>query len=281
MDETALSQLTSLYKRESIYSLEFNCPKLTDCLAAARRVKEFKDDNFVQAKSSYVGSEYENRLCACRLLFLSLDPGIAELPHPLQRTPEAVRSQTEGARTGLKAKWVHWYWTHMLALQILKAFNLQLQQVSERLGGCIGVSVMVEQLLQDVTPFFAHANVVKCALGLPRNAQAPAEMYECCRDYLRDELPLLQPDVVITQGKDAADAFVRTVLEPRPFFKYNERLKTVMLGGHEVLWIKTYHPRNGRFFTEGGPCWRDYCQAARDFMDRKRSPGPMDANCSK
>ena len=269
-----LPLLTSFYKDNRIYSINFGCENRDEhCLKAAKRIKGFCPTNFVEAKASYVGSKYEQRIGGCRLLFLSLDPGEAEHRQPEERTPEAVRSQTEDSQVPLQAKWVHWYWTTMLALQILKEFSPELRQVAEQLGGCKGVASVAESLLRAVTPFFAHVNVVKCSLGLPGNAQAPSEMYKRSRGYLKPELPLLEPDVVITQGKDAAAAFVLAVPETHPFSEYNDRIKTASLGDHEVLWIKMHHPRNGCFFTEAGPDWKDYVLAVQSFMARRELPG--------
>ena len=272
MSETGLlPQLTTFYKAQGIYSLDFKCPCLNEhCLRAAKGIGAFRPENFVEAKATFVGSKYEDRSAGCRLLFLSLDPGEADFREPSARTPEAVRHRTEGYKGPLPAKWAHWYWTHMLALQILKQFNPDLHQVGERLGGCKGVSTVAATLLFEVTPYFAHANAVKCSLGLPGNSQAPDEMYEVCSKYLTGELPLLCPDVIVTQGVKAAEALLNLASNVHPCSREIERSNVATISGHDVLWIRTSHPRNGNFFKEGGDCWKEFAKAVATFMNSKR-----------
>ena len=60
-------------------------------------------------------------------------------------------------------------------------------------------------------PYFAHVNSAKCCANengathaaRARMEQAPEEFFEMCREFARTELPILVPEVVITQGAKA------------------------------------------------------------------------------
>ncbi len=167
---------------------------------------------FTQVGSTYVGTEYDKS--GCRLLFLSLDPGSDDpsddaLPDkfpglrdsqddPCRRTPEGMREGViKGLKpNGVKRKWVHWYGTHYLAARILqKAANYPANETSGRVCKVLDGKAdrkEKEKKLPCVTPYFAHANVVKCSIGRLGNLQAPDQMYENCHEYLKGELPLLR-----------------------------------------------------------------------------------------
>ena len=99
-----------------------------------------------------------------------------------------------------------------------------------------------DEKLAQVTPYFAHANVVKCSICRLGNAQAPDQMYRNCESYLEGELPVLKPDIVVTQGRHAARAleeqFVHSAFDP-----YNHRLRYLTLNENkpkDVLWIQAF-----------------------------------------
>ncbi len=250
---------------------------------------------FTQVGSTYVGTEYDKS--GCRLLFLSLDPGSDDpsddaLPDkfpglrdsqddPCRRTPEGMREGViKGLKpNGVKRKWVHWYGTHYLAARILqKAANYPANETSGRVCKVLDGKAdrkEKEKKLPCVTPYFAHANVVKCSIGRLGNLQAPDQMYENCHEYLKGELPLLRPDIIVTQGKKAAEALVKLYPPVRRVAGSNDRLQYLTLRESEdVLWIPTYHPRYGRFWTEGrskdGVRWGVYADDAEKFMVGKR-----------
>lgn len=249
---------------------------------------------FTKASSAYVGEKYESNESRCRLLFLSLDPGSDDSSDdtwprefrglwcskddPLRRTPEGMRAGVI-KKDGVKRKWVHWYGTHCLAARILQEAaddpaRGRSREVCKVLEDSKADRKEKEKKLPDVTPYFAHANVVKCSIGKLKNAQAPTKMYRNCRGYLRNEIPLLKPDIIVTQGNEAADSLKLYVTELGNFSGGTDRCKRVFLCDHEVLWIRTYHPRYGRFWTEGkregGVCWEVYADNARKFMAEKR-----------
>ena len=119
--------------------------------------------------------------------------------------------------------------------------------------------------LLGIAPFFAHANAVKCSIGRLGNRQAPSQMYKNCTKFLNGELPILKPDIIVTQGDRAADVV---------FGDCKERVIAKNVGEKRVLCIRTYHPSNyRRFWKDGiadGRRWEVYIDAAADFMSKRR-----------
>ena len=274
-----------------------------------KKIALLRHGQFTEASSAYVGTGYECERSCCRLLFLSLDPGsddssddTAGAPLPTefpgfrrgpdtacQRTPEAIRvrvvenlKKDVGSDSPRFRTWIHWYGTHLLAAHILREAALgPARELCEKvccgLHDCKAASRDALRDLAKVVDYFAHANVVKCSVGKLQNARAPGQMYENCQRYLKGELPLLKPDIIVSQGNGAADALdaLKDHFSSRPFDGFNHRLQYLNLPEMgDILWMRTYHPRYGRFWTEGkaqgGACWGEYAAAAANFMAGKR-----------
>lgn len=252
---------------------------------------------FTEASSAYVGTGYQKNESRCRLLFLSLDPGsgddVKDIPptfpvlrraqdDPCKRTPEAMQKRVvdelwQDLKLGPEQfhfhlgprGWVHWCGTHLLAAYILhKAAGPPLSGLCEEItrvlkGG--GDPISKSKKLAEVTPYFAHSNVVKCSISRLGNRQAPVKMYKNCAVYLKGELEILKPDIIVTQGVDAAKIL---------FDGCTDRVKESDLGDRRVLFFRTHHPAYGRFWTEGlidDRRWGAYINAAADFMKSRRS----------
>jgi hypothetical protein len=261
-----------------------------------------KHGQFTTANSAYVGTEYEKNESRCRLLFLSLDPGGAHAndsaseelrsefrglwcseDDPCRRTPEGMRkgvvddlkkdleSEAFNFRLGPRG-WLHWYCTHLLAAHILRdAAGQPVNRLCEEIIAALDNSKMdrrsKSKKLAEVAPYFAHANVVKCSIGRLGYRQAPDQMYRNCAKYLKGEVRVLKPDIIVTQGDWAG----RSV-----FGACNDRLRELEIDSERALYIRTYHPSNyGRFWKDGktgdGRRWGVYIDAAADFMRQRRS----------
>ncbi len=273
-----LIALENYYHENKIYPVGFECRYESSCNEAAAR----KGRSRYGSKSTYVGAKYEEGVIP-RLLFLSLDPGnIWYCPTLEERTPYAVRQGTE--RAGVEARWTHWYGTHLLTLVLLSAFDKELDQL--RSGIFRGAECRPYEgtgRLAQVTPYFAHVNSAKCCVNIDEsegNAEAPRLFFKNCSTYLEKELAILKPDIVVSQGAKATafmrrraelsgtspitDTGVCDLPEQRPEFA--ERAKVIQLAASKALWIRTSHPRNGRFWTEGGKCWVEYENAVKAFL---------------
>jgi hypothetical protein len=230
---TMLESIEEYYRRNNIYSLSFHCQHLDECKNG--------NEHFVEAKGAFVGTEYEKGTLP-RLLFLSLDPGCSK-KNPEERTAESVRHKEEQEDDDNKLrKTHHWYRTHELALTLLKGIKPNLE-------------------LQDTHLYFAHVNSVKCCVGNKNHKSAPRTLFRNCQKYIGGELDILEPDILVTQGKKAKEAIQQS-------YKITESLEDnicahtkIFIGGKKVLWLPTSHPRNyGRFYKQKRECFDNWAK---------------------
>ncbi|HED36977.1 MAG TPA: hypothetical protein ENI76_01825 [Ignavibacteria bacterium] len=214
-----LPELTKYYKDNGILSTHFNCPYKKIC----------KGDNkkFYGPKSSYVSIGYEKEELP-KLLFLSLDPGVSKKDY-IKRLPKSVREIEENRNVNELPKNRHWYKTHELAYYILSQFKDDLT-------------------IENAKYYFAHVNSVKCSANNPNHKQARKILFNNCRNYILDELLLLDPDIIITQGLQAKKSIEKLVLK-KPI-NPNQYYYIIELNEKKVFWLHTYHPSNYGAFNK-------------------------------
>lgn len=217
-----IEELTAYYKQRGISALDFRCPHLQSCRKDNKR--------FVEAKGAFVGTEYEKGSLP-RLLFVSLDPGDSDAA-PEKRTVESVRFIEEHRDVDKLPKGLHWYRTHELAWILLKAIKPDLR-------------------IQESHLYFAHVNSVKCCVSNDNHKSASPILFNNCQKYVGDEVVILKPDILVTQGK-----FARLAIEHS--FNVTESVVdnclcshvNLLMEGRPVLWFHTYHPRNYGLFNK-------------------------------
>jgi hypothetical protein len=233
-----LKELSSYYQRKGISPLDFRCQHLQVCSNG--------NDRFVEAKGAFVGTEYEKGTLP-RLLFVSLDPGSSDRD-PKRRSVESVRLQEEHDCDVTKLPKVqHWYRTHELAWILLKRFKPDLQ-------------------IQDSHSYFAHVNSVKCCTSSENHSSAPPILFRNCQKYIGGEIAILEPAILVTQGKKAKEAIQQS-------FKISESLEDqricshacIFVEGKKVLWFHTYHPRHfGKFNQQRRECFENWAEIIYD-----------------
>lgn len=223
MTEIMLRRLFRYYRDNGILSTSFTCPHKEQCSGGSQ--------DFTGPKSAFVSTGYENRSSNLpRLLFLSLDSGDGDKDNR-NRLPEALRQQEEIERDVLALpKHKHWYRTHELAWYIFKRFDP-------------GIRV------EDAKGHFAHANSAKCCMNKPGRKQADRVLFRNCQKYLRGELEILRPDIIVTQGAEAKKA-VESFDEPIERIDDDEYASTIRLDSRKVFWLHTYHPSNWGAFNK-------------------------------
>ena len=233
-----LDKLQRYYAEKKILATGFTCPHKATCCGGS--------NGFTGPKSAYVGECYENAhdWGLPRLLFVSLDSGSAEA-NPTKRLPEAVRHQTITDSLGWKNR--HWYRTHELAACIFNRI----------LGTCMTP--------RQAQPYFVHANSAKCCQNKPGRRQADKRLFDNCRQYLRGELELFRPDVIVSQGNQAG-AGVASVVgdQPPPRCRPTKRAH---LGNREVFWLHTYHPAARKHFNPQRARWGEFADDIKAFVD--------------
>jgi hypothetical protein len=229
-----LKELSSYYQQKGISPLDFRCQHLQVCSNG--------NDRFVEAKGAFVGTEYEKGTLP-RLLFASLDPGSSD-SNPERRSVESVRLQEEyNCNVAKLPKARHWYRTHELAWILLKRIKPDLE-------------------IQDSHSYFAHVNSVKCCVSNKNHRSAPPILFRNCQKYIGGEIAILEPDILVTQGKKAREAIQQS-------FEISESLEDkhicsyawVSIEGKNVLWLDTYHPRNfGKFNQQRRECFENWAE---------------------
>ena len=238
-----LVQLEAMYRNEGILATDFRCRHKPACSREC--------NNFVGPKSTFISTGYERGDCP-RLLFLSLDPGWSS-PIDKCRLPQAVREETE-SRSKIGNKNRHWYRTHELAWYILRKFDKTLENK--------------EQGIHKVKHLFAHANSAKCCQNKSGGSQADARLFRNCMGYLADELAVLRPRIVVTQG-DRARWGMDSIVESQE--RIDKFACVARFRGRDIFWLHTYHPRAFGYFygqRDNGNGWKKYANLIEDFIKR-------------
>lgn len=236
--------LERYYKQNGILATSFSCRHKAECSSNCA--------TFTGPKSAYVSSGYEQGLLP-RLLFLSLDSGSGK-ENDEHRLPSAVRMQEEELDVLALPKGKHWFRTHELAWYILRAFDPMLK-------------------VEEAKKYFAHANSAKCCMNKPQKKKADNVLFRNCQGYLKRELEILDPAIVVSQGNEAKNAILQ-LLECR-LSTIDMYSAIIRLNGKEIFWLHTYHPSNWGAFnrqrhfnweTEIAEGWVFYSERIHHFI---------------
>lgn len=236
-------QLTIYYKSKGISAIDFNCPHFQACSATSPKT-------FTTAKESFVSSGYVEHDLP-RIVFISLDSGSAE-KDPHLKTIESIRIWEEEKENVLALpRNKHWYRTHELAHIILRNFKPDLQ-------------------IDEARHYFAHVNSAKCCMNNPQRAQANQILFDNCREFIPGELEILDPDIIITQGKWAKLALEGAFPEVTASEILPEtisEMKIIVINDHPVIWIETFHPRHTSFHTVNRAHYSQYIEVIKRFIN--------------
>jgi hypothetical protein len=238
-------QLTEYYQSKGISAIDFHCPHYRSC-------SQTSPQTFTTAKEAFVSSGYVHHDLP-RIVFISLDSGSAE-NDPRLKTLESIREWEEEQENVLALpRNKHWYRTHELAHTILKNFKPDLR-------------------IDQARHYFAHINSAKCCMNNPQRAQANQILFDNCREVIPGELEILDPDIIITQGKWARLAMDRAFHELSVSEIVPEtipEMKLVMMNDHLVIWIETFHPRHTSFHTVNRAHYSQYMDVIKRFFNLK------------
>lgn len=244
-----LSELQAYYEKNGILATNFTCRHKDECS------KDCED--FTGPKSAFVSSGYESGILP-RLLFLSLDSGSGDKTDK-NRLPLAVRDREESRDVMSLAKHKHWFRTHELAWYFLKRFNPLLK-------------------IEEAKDYFAHANSAKCCMNKIQRKKADKVLFKNCQKYLKRELEILNPKIMVTQGNEAKKAILE-ILESRIKI-IDDYSSIIILSGKEVFWLHTYHPNNWGMFnrhrefnkeTSVAEGWEFYAEHILKFVSEKNA----------
>ena len=159
-------ELKKFYRRESIAVDAFDCPNKHKCKEAA------SPRLLYHGAEAHVGSKYGEVL---RIVVIALDTG--HRPENLEQRRVTIESQWGG---GLNK---HMQGTTEITQELLKG------RIAD------GTSPH---------PYYAMINAAKCSGADGKRDMVPDELYAHCRPFALKEIELLNPQLLVTQGKKAA-----------------------------------------------------------------------------
>lgn len=226
-----LSQLEKYWDTQGIAALSFSCKYSTK--NPLWKSCNLGTGNFATAKEAYIGSEYEKGTLP-RVLFISADRAAATNPKggADKRTWQYIRTLEETIFDH-RVMNPHWRETHEIAFKILEGTA---RQLGKPLPGP----------RDGICKYFAHINSAKCKNTKLGTEEAPAYIFKNCKIYIPQEVRLLRPDVIITQG-DFAYKSIQNCFNPKIIYhrrNHDMWYEELNIDGRKVLKFKTYHPAN-------------------------------------
>ena len=239
---TMLVKLENYYRERGIYPAagdDFGCKRLRDCRdlkftpLSATKLSQVQN-TFTPGHSAYVGAGYESAVP--RVLFVALDLGTVlrnddpdyNYVPPENRTPIGIRKSHERMLALIAAG------KDKARRPTLKKSNLLAKDILQNLPG------MPEEG-GDFMQFCARVNAVKCTVNKEGRAQADNHLYTNCRecDYLRGEIEILSPNVIVSLGVQAKKAveFAFSVSS-----EWTQERVVTLRDGKEAIWFPSYHP---------------------------------------
>ena len=251
-----IKELKNYYRREQILSTEFNCKYKKECRGAC--------ESFTEARAAYIGKRYGEG--APRLLFISSDPGSntvkkssVDFSAPEKRTPESVqegviRRYAEYKNDKVKPS-PRFKSTNELAFCILRAFNSKIAE-------------------EDVLQYYAHINAAKCCMNNKGRQEAGGKLFKNCRGYLRGEMEIFSPQILITHSGKAKNGAQYALRGEKITAEKDGVCICELQNGKSFFWLHTPHPsswgrqqflkqKNGE---DGGPGWGGYVEKMRQFI---------------
>lgn len=232
------------YDYEGMFS-SFCCPNKDSCREACRAEYQPSDEDprflfsprteCVVVSQCYEQREYKGH-CIPRIVVISLS---VPKPDPMPPCPtEECRSYPLNP---------HWRGTTTTVRSLLDPF-IDLAPARDSKDESTKI---IEQL-------FVHLRTGKCFSNANRKKQEPDQLYENCGKYLRKEVSILKPDVIVTQGGPAHDKskdYVFDVIDERTVGDIDDsdsiahivRLKE---DKREVYWLRSRFPtKQARFYS--------------------------------
>jgi hypothetical protein len=254
MDKSISIQLVHYYLQRGIHPEQFACPHQDFC-----RTFAYQND-MTEAKMSTVGSHYESTYP--KVVVISLDPPYGnqgDFVKPEQRTTTYVTAKHEADDYSVNRPNPHWALTQMIVKDLLCLFGYKAQ-----VGAAVVTETYAGRPIENVTAFFAHINVAKCSMNNPGKGQANPKVHKICgNSYLREELAILAPDLLITQG-NATNTIISNLLLERRFQGSDlPTARQITLGRKSSLWLLMRHP--ARQVAKIRQDWTFYVHAVQEW----------------
>ena len=246
-----LQELTDFYAQNGILSTSFNCKYYPRCNGGT------ETNHLVRGKSAYVGCDYEKHTLP-RILFVSLDMGSDDdFETAESRTPSGVRGVEGNREWWVFNPLLHWYETHHFALALANSIRNIYSQ-------------------KDANMIFAHTNSTKCCEIKSDHGMSGNVLYDNCINYIKGEVELLDPDIVVGQGNKAFDA-IRIAFKGvswqntyKAITQVHDRIHVFLINERPVLFLQTIYPswRNKRTILQREELYPFYFKAVQEYSIR-------------
>lgn len=261
MSQNIIEELEQYYTENRISARGFKCQYYKECKGECK--------TFSKAKEAMVGSEYEKHTVP-RILFISLDPGTSSRIHAERTTEYQRENEIVENESDLGPGGKHWKETCLLAHRILKRFKPDLT-------------------LLEIQAYFAHTNSAKCCQNKSGGGMADERLFDNCREYIRGEIEVLDPNIIITQGDQAWNAVkhdsVEQDIEPGGKIlirvaegkgNYEQTRNAYYDNGilhinhREVLWFHFHHTNAfGFFWDQKKICYKHWANVIEEKFEER------------
>ena len=248
------TQLNQYYEREGIASVDgtnsyterfrvFGCLKKDSCLCACRAWRQDVDFS-PPIEDVCVSRYYTDRTycgdCIPRIVVISLSA-----PKPKPYRPEA-EDNTEPLNP-------HWRETLAMVRSLLHPF-IAPEKFPKPIRNWDDEDITIVQSL------FVHTRTAKCCSNANGKRQEPPKVYENCGSYLSEEMGILKPDVIITQGNNAHPMAKKYIFNTDTIEKvmgidpdHNvAHVATLRCNSRPVFWLRSYHPCARGYYSQAG-----------------------------
>ena len=115
----------------------------------------------------------------------------------------------------------------------------------------------------EVEDLFVHARTAKCCSTYNKSRQEPSKVYANCGPYFSEELRILEPDVIVTQGNPAHWAAETHAFDEDAKTTATEAVNGIDLSiarivnlkhdnAWKVYWLRTVHPAGRNYYSCSG-----------------------------
>lgn len=250
-EEVGITSVKGVTDREGNYDYEkmfdsFCCPNKDDCRNACKLDHERKrsgggtkflfSPRTEEAEGSTVSQYYSEKKYKGhripRIVVVSLSAS-----EPMEKKPELA----EGKSFSLPSR-SHWRGTTTTIRSLLDPFYRCLDPVEDY------------KSLKIIMELFFHVRTAKCFSNSDGKKQEPAQLYKNCGGYLSEEVRILEPDVVVTQGGAAHDKSRKYVFEKNAERTPKRevegiadadsiaRIVHLKEGNRRVYWLRSFFP---------------------------------------
>ena len=252
-EEASIASVEEVIDGNGFYDYEemfrsFRCPKKDSCREVCRAKHQPSDKapeflfsprmECIPVSQYYVEREYKGRRIP-RIVVVSLSAPKPELRQPCPT--EASRSCPLNP---------HWRATTTTVRSLLAPFSCLAPAGNDK-----------DESTRIIEQLFVHIRTGKCSSNFNGSGQKPDQLYKNCGGYLKKEVSILKPDVVVTQGNHAHDMSEKYVFDGIANRTVEDlvdsdsiaRIVHLREDTRRVYWLRSCCPPAPGFWGQAGP----------------------------